>query len=268
MSPVPDAGLSLELQTIARQGEGQLADVIVTAQLDGRELSDDAPGGALTNTLEQALVAIDSGGRVHAATGRAIDVKLEGDARPLLRDSGYRIVSRVRLPPGRYQIRQALRERVTNRQGSVFADVEVPDFSKGIAMSSVLLTSIRAGAVPTSIDPETYKLLSVLPSVRRSFRSDDELIVMAEIYQNSRSRPVDVVTTLRDAAGAEQYRHSSRVEARTLKAAGGTYRHALQIPLRQLSGRVVLSIEARQGASARDVVTRLVPLALVQQASR
>lgn len=266
MSPVPNAGLSLELQTIARQGEGKLADVIVTAQLDGRELSDDAPGGALTNTFEQALVAIDSGGRVHAATGRAVDVKLEGDARPLLRDSGYRIVSRVQLPPGRYQIRQALRERVTNRQGSVFADVEVPDFSKGIAMSSVLVTSIRAGAVPTSIDPETYTLLSVLPSVRRSFRSDDELIVVTEVYQNDRTRPIEVTTTLRDAADEERYRHATKVEARALRAAGGRYRHTLQVPLQRLSGRVVLSVEARQGSSARDVVTRRVPLAVIPAA--
>lgn len=268
MSPVPNAGLSLELQAIPLRHDGRIANVVVTTHVDGRELSEGAPDDSLTNTLEQALVAVDSGGRVLAATGRAVDVRLERDARHVLEESGYRVISRVQLPPGRYQVRQAIRERTANRQGSVFTDVEVPDFSKGLAISGLLLTSRRADAVPTSLDPETYKLLSVLPSVRRSFRSDDELVVMGEIYQNSRSRPVDVVTTLHDASGAEQYRHASRVDARTLKAGDGTYRHAVQIPLQRLSGRVVVSVEARQGTSSRDVVVRRVPVAVVPHVSR
>lgn len=268
MSPVPKAGLSLELQTIPLKTDGNTADVVVTTHVDGRELTEGAADDSLTNTLEQALVAIDSAGRVHAATGRAVDVKLERKARDLLRESGYRLISKVQLPPGRYQIRQALRERTTNRQGSVFADVEVPDFSKGLAVTPLLLTSTRADVVPTSIDPETYELLSVLPSVRRSFRSDDELIVMAEIYQNARSRAVDLVTTMQDAAGVEQYRHTTTIDARTLRSGGGRYRHGVQIPLHRLAGRVVLAIEARQGTSGRDVVIRRVPIAVVPALTR
>lgn len=267
MAPVPEAGLSLELQAIPFKRDRQTADVVVTAQVDGRELTEISTGDELTNTLEQALIAIDSSGRVHAATGRALDVKLHGDARRLVHDFGYRVVSRVQLPVGRYQIRQAVRERISSRQGSVFADVEVPDFSKGLAMSGLLLTSSRVNAVPTSIDPETYELLSMLPSVRRSFRSDDEIMVMAEIYDNSRSRPIEVITTIRDAAGVEQYRRVTKVEARDLKVSGGTYRHAAQVPLQRLTGALVLSVEARPGASTQDGVTRRLPFAVIPQST-
>mgnify|MGYP006177237645 CR=1 FL=1 len=45
--------------------------VLLERHVDGRELADGS-GANVNNTLEMALIAIDSAGKVHAATSRAI----------------------------------------------------------------------------------------------------------------------------------------------------------------------------------------------------
>jgi VWFA-related protein len=265
MAPIPAAGLSLDVHTIALKRDKKKADVVVTAHIDGQELAGDSARPDVTNTLELALMAIDSAGKVQAATGRAIDVRLDNAASRILRESGYRVVSRLQVPPGRYQIRQAVRERNGGRQGSVFADLEVPDFSKRLTMSGVLLTSNRMSVVPTSVDPDTYERLAVLPSVRRIFSSDDELIAATEVYEMSQGREIALMTTIVDAAGRECYRRVTTVARSDFKAAHGVYRHAVQIPLNDAAGDLMLVIEARPIASPRESVTRRVPFTVTTQ---
>lgn len=265
MAPIPTAGLLLDLHAASFKRDKKKADVVVTTHVDGRELAESSARPDVINTLELALMAIDSAGKVHAATARAIDVRLDDAASRIMRDSGYRVVSRLQLPPGRYQIRQAVRERYGGRQGSVFADLEVPDFAKRLAMSGILLTSQRASVVPTSVDPDTYERLTVLPSVRRNFSSDDELMAVAEVYGTSRDREIQVVTTVIDTEGKTFYRRDTKVAPGDFKAAVGAYRHAVQISLRDVSGDLTLVIEAFSVGSPRDRVTRRVAFSVAAQ---
>jgi hypothetical protein len=138
----------------------------------------------------------------------------------------------------------------------VFADLEVPDFSKGLSIGGVLLTSTRANAVPTSVDPATYERLAVLPSVRRGFSADEELIAAAEVYQPSSARDVQLTITVNDSSGRERYRRQARVAASEFNGSGGTYKCSLQIPLTDMDGDLRLNIEAR--TSADQVATRRV----------
>jgi hypothetical protein len=236
--------------------DAKKAEIVVTTSVDGGQLAE-APGRDVTNTLEFALMAIDSAGKVHDATGRAIDVNLDAASSRILRSSGYRVVSRLQVPPGRYQVRQAVRERNGGRQGSVFADLEVPDFSRSLSIGGVLLTSSRANAVPTSVDPATYERLPVLPSVRRTFAADEELIAAAEIYQPSGARDVQLTITVTDSSGRERHQRQSKVSASEFNAAGGSYRCALQIPLADLDGDLRLTVEARP-LSSNQMVSRRV----------
>ena len=227
----------------------------MTTSVDGRQLAGEGTEGDVTNTLEFALMAIDSAGKVHDATGRAIDVSLDGPSSRILRNSGYRVVSRLQVPPGRYQIRQAVRERNGGRQGSVFADLEVPDFSSRLSVGGIMLTSTRANAVPTSVDPATYERLPVLPSVRRTYSSDEELIAAAEIYQPSSPRDVQLSITVTDSPGRERYSRRTKVAAGEFNGSGGSYRCALQLPLTEMDGDLRLSLEARPIAS--EITSRL-----------
>lgn len=256
MTPIPSAGLSLDVHAIAYRLDRKRSDVVVTVHVDGAQLAGSSVDG-LTNTLELALVAIDSAGRVQAATARALDINLDGPALGILRQSGYRVVSRIQVPPGRYQVRHAIRERTGGRAGSVFSDIDVPDFRSPVAMSGILLTSLQANAVPSSIDPETYMRLPVLPSARRTFSQADEIIATVEIYSALRNRPIDVVTTVVDALGGERYRRTTRVSPEEL-GADGLYRHAVQIPLHDAGRDLALSVQVMPAGSPRDAVARQV----------
>lgn len=256
MGPVPTGGLSLETSAAVMRRDKKKADVIITTQLDGRELAESSARPDVINTLELALIALDSAGKVHAATARAIDVRLNADASRIMSESGYRIVSRVQLPPGRYQIRQAVRERYGRRQGSVFADFEVPDFSRRLTISSILMSSARANAAPTSVDPETYERWPVLPSVRRTFRPDDVVVATAEIYPARRAQDIQVNTTLKNFEGQTLFRRDVRVTAGDLRA--GSYRHAVKIPLVSVAGDLMLGIEAFPVGSTGDHAERRV----------
>lgn len=259
MAPVPAAGLSIDAQAVAFRHDrsGKTADVFVTAHIDGRELAGASAAAGVSNTIELALIAVDSGGRLHAATGRAIDIRLDAVASDMLRNAGYRVVSRVRLGPGRYQIRQAVRERSGSRSGSIFADIEVPDFSKRPSMSGILLTSGHVATLPTSTDEETYARLPVLPSVHRAFAPDDVLAAVVEVY-DAAPKGLDVVTSIRDARGVERHGQVTRVAGSELQAAGGIYHHAIQIPLKELDGDLLLTIAARPAGAATGGVSRRV----------
>ena len=56
----------------------------------------------------------------------------------------------INLRPGRYQIRGAVRDGLA-KQGSVWYDIDVPDFAVTLGVSSVVLTS-RASAGPVTVD--------------------------------------------------------------------------------------------------------------------
>lgn len=262
MAPLPASGLSLDLHALALKGEAGKAEVVVTAMVDGRQLAGHSGDTEVTNTLELALMAIDSAGRVQGATGRVIDVRLDPVASRIVRDTGYRVVSRLQVPAGRYQIRQAVRERNGSRAGSVFADLDVPDFTNRLSISNVALTSTAVNVVPTSVDADTYQRLAVLPSVRRTFAPGDQLIAAADIYDGRRARDLEVTTTLVDSRFQEYYRHVTRVAARDLKSANGEYRHAVQISLPRADGDLMLIIAAAPAASPQDQVSRSVSLAV------
>ena len=52
---------------------------------------------------------------------------------------------RIALPPGRYQLRVGVRETGAGEMGSVFYDLQVPDYNaSGLAMSGLLLTDEAA----------------------------------------------------------------------------------------------------------------------------
>jgi VWFA-related protein len=259
MTPLPSAGLTLDLNAVALRGEGKTADVIVTVQLEGREVAPEDAGAQAVNTLELALMALDSAGAVHAATGTAFDIRLDDEATRIMREAGYRVISRVRVPPGRYQIRAAVRERRGGRHGSVFGYVDVPDFSRRPAVSGVLLSSAGGDLVPTSVDPATYSRLPSLPAVRRAFPAGEQLWATLELYGPPPRRGLEVTTRVLDRAGQEIYRSVARVTREHLREEDGVYVHEVHIPLEAPSSDLLLVIEASSGGRA---VTRRIPFSV------
>ena len=171
---------------------------------------------------------------------------------------------RVELPPGRYQLRVGVRESGAGEMGTVFYDLQVPDYtSNGLAMSGLLLTAESARSQFTA-QPDSQLPPESLPAPatsRRTFGRNDVLNVFAEIYDNISSREpqrLEVITTLTGEGGVAAF--SSR-ESLTGSSSGGNARNARipltkQIPLNDVRpGRYVLRVEARAlGGTAKPVV--------------
>ena len=90
-----------------------------------------------------------------------LDLTLRPETYERVRTHGLRVNSRVDLPPGRYQLRVGARESGAGEMGTVFYDLDVPDFDKEpLTMSGLLLTRAIAQRVMTAqADEVTGKLL-------------------------------------------------------------------------------------------------------------
>jgi hypothetical protein len=196
-------------------------------------------------------VAVDMSGKVHASGQKTMDLAIRPESRKAVAANGLRLVTEVMLPPGHYQLRLAAHDPAANRSGSVFWDLEVPDFDKQtVSMGNVLLSAASAGRTPTSLDAPSVRdaLGGAAPTSRREFTLEDTLMVYAEIYDNETTRPhtVDLTTTIRTDDGTQVF--VSREERATQPAEGmrHVYAYLARIPLQDLvPGKFVLTVEGR-----------------------
>src|SRR5947199_10319376 len=102
----------------------------------------------------------------------------------MVQATGFRVVSALDVPPGRYQFRVAARAVNADAVGSVFYDLDVPDFAKQpLAFSGLVLTSATAGMVPTAGHAPMLKdVLPNPPTATRAFYPLDTLALFTEIY--------------------------------------------------------------------------------------
>jgi hypothetical protein len=177
-------------------------------------------------------------------------------------------MTRLEVPPGRYQARFGVRELAGGLVGTIYQDIEVPDFAKEpLSMSGVALTSTRADLVLTARhDKDLEDLLNGPPSAGRTFTADDALGVFVEVYDNVTSPPhqVEIVSSILGEDG--RVVSSSREERHTSELGGsrGGFDHAVDFSLAELRhGRYVLRVEARSGLDRDRVVTRDVPFTIV-----
>lgn len=91
---------------------------------------------------------------------------------------------------------------------------------------------------------------------------DDEIAAFAEIYDDHvRPHPVDIVTTVRSAAGAVVFEETEeRASSELQTTQDGVYRHVARIPLTAFEpGPYVLSLEARSRLNPKLAAERRVP---------
>jgi hypothetical protein len=166
----------------------------------------------------------------------------------------YELVSRLRLKPGRHEIRVALEDVGRQVKGSVYTYVTVPDFLKApLSLSGVVLGT----RLPTSRSA-FHDLLPVTPTVRREFSKTDRLMAFARVYQGGRD-PLVPVTVMMRIVDAQMH---TMAEGRTplfeepsARSRAADYR--VELPLASLAaGPYLLTIEATRGAkqTAREDV--------------
>jgi VWFA-related protein len=151
---------------------------------------------------------------------------------------------RLNLPPGRYEVRAAMRNTANERIGSVYASVAVPNFARDpLSLSGIVVERQTSGAAMLE------DLASVVPvrlTTARVFSAAERVAVAARVYQG-RGRalaPVRVSARIVD----EQDRITSTTETTLEPAAFGAQRqgdYRLDLPLNRLSdGEYLLTLEA------------------------
>jgi hypothetical protein len=159
-------------------------------------------------------MALDEQARFKTGDRHRIELRLKPSTYTAVRTHGLRLLFRLPLPPGRFQLRAAAHESGSGGTGSVFYDLEVADFAKTpLAMSGLILTAPRAGQMPTARpDAVLQKALPSPPSGARTFRSDETITALVEVYRGTSAGTdrMDVVTTVVDADGQVRFRSENQ----------------------------------------------------------
>ena len=173
-------------------------------------------------------------------------------------ESRYDIFQKIALPPGRHQVRLNGTSTALGRSGSVYVDVEVPDFARvPFAMTRVVLGSRPAQGERT--DPFAA-WLPVAPTTARDFTANDPLVAFVRIFQNGEGRsPVTVSAEIVDVRDVKVFETSSTL-AEERFAGGEGVGVEFALPLERLSrGPHILNITAARGSTAvrHDLVFRI-----------
>lgn len=260
-SPVPMSGFTLSATAACFKSTPQAASVVVTIEGSGAGLKFVEKAGRFTDTIQAAVVAIDRNGKVVGGEQAQLPMALKPETRPVVQQLGFRILTRLNLAPGRYQLRIATRDTEGARVGSVYYDLTVPDFTKlPLAMSGIALTSRRSASVPTpKPDPDLAKMLPGPPTTTREFFTDDEVAALAEVYDNqaSTAHKVDIETTVLAEGGRAVFRQADQRSTDELGGKNGGFGYVVRIPLRDIPpGLYVLKIVARSTLTKTPPVSR------------
>jgi hypothetical protein len=191
----------------------------------------------------------------------AVTLNLKPETKARVEQTGIRLLNRVDLPPGRYQLRFAAHDTNGGNIGSVLYDLEVPDFSKGaLNMSGVVLTSMSGSAQPTARPDEQLRdALPGPPVALRSFPQGDVIALFTEVYDADGDKPhkVDIVSTVTSDTGQVLFKADEQRDSADLGGKRGGYGYMTKIPMKDLPpGAYVLKIEAKSRLGAGATTAR------------
>jgi hypothetical protein len=274
-SPIQQGGVVLQVQAAPFRSTARSASVALAVEIDGARLQF-APRkdtGIFANGIELSLFGINAQGKPLQGLRTALDLTLRPETYERVKQHGLRANPRVDLPPGRYQMRIGVRESGAGTMGTVFYDLDVPDFERApIVMSGLLLTAPSAQQTFTAqADPVAAKLLPGAATSRRTFTNTDAVSLYAEVYENLSSGPprrIDVTTRIINEAGRE-VSTAHEVLERSAGAANdktATYAVRKELPLKDFApGRYLLRIDAQlrgesaeRGSASRETVLTVV----------
>jgi len=211
-SPLQQSGLNFTVQAAPFKNNQKEASVALAIELDGDRLTYSAPDakGYVANKVELSFYGLNEFGKALAGTHMVLDLTLRPETRERVKTFGVRVNPRITLPPGRYHLRIGAREAVGGLSGSVFYELEVPDFRKEKLMLGGIILASASGQDTPSIqpDPVIAKVMPASATSRREFPRRDRLAIYTEVYDNIESpqaRHIDVAARLIAENGTEVF---------------------------------------------------------------
>jgi hypothetical protein len=172
---------------------------------------------------------------------------------PMAQASTFEIVASLDLPPGRYQLRLSADSAARGKAGSVYADVDVPDFHKApLTISGVVVGVVPA--TPRAVVPGVAALVPVVPTVQRSFTAAETVTAFLRIHQGGDTMAlVELTTRIIDSANATVFELPKTIGSDEFGVAR-SHDHTFTVPIGLLKpGEHVLTFEAKAG---RHIVRR------------
>jgi hypothetical protein len=259
-SPTPNAAVPMTAFAAAYKGADRNASVVIVTAVDPSALDLVEKDGVMTGQLEIATYAGSANNKRFPGDRHVINLALKPDTYEASRREGFRVLTEMRLPAGRYQLRVAAGNRA-DKAGSVLYDLDVPDFSKGLVMSGVALTSQSSAAAPVARAKDPLREFLPAPATTaREFTASDSLMLFAEIYDNEKTatpHTVDLTATLRADDGRVIKTVTEQRSSTELQGSAGGYGFRPELMLAGAEpGIYVVRVEARVNAGERPTVSR------------
>ena len=207
------------------------------------------------------LLAVDAKGKLFPGDRNTLNLTLKPDTVARVRAGGFRVISSLDLPPGRYQLRVAAREANTRRAGSVLYDLEVPDFAKEpLSMSSIALTSMASSAGADGASEGSAGEAAARPahhlSRLRAERRDRAVHARSTRPAAVQAHKVEISLTMKAEGGQTVFQTREERDSSELGGSSGGYGFSAHIPLRDIApGLYVLRVEAQSRIGDRPSVS-------------
>jgi VWFA-related protein len=254
-NPLSDAAVPIDLFAAPfKNPEDKTAIVAMTAEIDPTALGLTERDGRLRGELEVGFLATDVVGKVFRGQHYIADLSLKPDTFATAREQGLRVLSEIRLPPGRYQLRFAA-GNPSGKAGSVVYDLTVPDFRKEpLMVSGLALTSASSSIAGTvALRNPLGKVLPRPATARRTFEVTDTIAVFGEVYDNASSKSPARIDVGVELVGPDGY------SVRSTTAHGE--RFTAMLPLADLKpGSYVVHVEAQAVGGKPRSARREIPI--------
>jgi VWFA-related protein len=183
---LPKTELALRLSAAPiPASKGGKADVILSLEVRSYDGPRIPPGTSVKETLKYSVWAVDLKKKKPVAwVGRQAHVtfapaKVEDDR---AREVKYQVHTRLTIPPGHYQIRASASSAQLNRSGSVYLDVDVPDFSgESAALGGVMIGHADGARIFNMESPLIKSMVPFEPTLDREFSTTDSLRVFTKL---------------------------------------------------------------------------------------
>jgi hypothetical protein len=214
-----------------------------------------AIGKAISDTVDVQISAFTPDGIPQGTAGQQAQVAIRpatiGDV------VRYEALSHIELKPGRYQLRIAAYSAVSDVTGSVFAEVDIPDFAADpVSLSGVLIAANPA--VPSAPRETLARIVPLVPTSERMFQKLDRATAFLRLYQGGKGplSPVTLTTRIVNERDEAVVNSTETWAPDRFNLATRSADCRFEIPVQTLSrGQHLLTFEATLGTSTtgRDV---------------
>jgi len=201
---------------------------------------------------------------LYDSEGRAGPPVLEKTELTLLPSTGdelrYDLYWKLPLAPGRYQLRLNATSKAVDKSGTVYADIDVPDYTRAPLSLSAMVLGGKGAPVPRT--DALVGVLPIIPTAARDFGAGDNIAGFVRVFQGGDAplRSVDITVQVFDVNDRKLMDTAATLAADAF-GAGRSAGYQFDLPLGQLEhGPHLVSLTATPAGGPpvrRDLVFRV-----------